>query len=173
MQVFEDFSGFFPRCARASCPARVEVEALITHEKDIGPSRVPFFRNLIIHSSAQQSRHLPPLPRLADFAPAISALFIAANFSKLRITPANDPPPLASFHRRPQSVFSVSVRRGRACSSQLDNIRRAKLHFAAELHFLDDLVTAVVLVRLGIDAPLVIVIVVLLLLQVLQDHASV
>lgn len=106
---------------------------------------------------------------LANLAPAASVLVSTGKFSKLRVAPTGIPSPEA-FRRWWQDRFSRSFRRDIVYSSQLDDIRRAKLHFAAILHFLHDLIAAIVLVQVNVALR---TLVVLLLLQILQNLASV
>lgn len=146
-----------PRGRRGSvlAAARVAVgTSSITHEKirRHWPPATFFSRDLIIHSSATVSP--PPLASsLSRETFRDHELYLPTRGGKASLPS----PPSCSPH-----------------SLQLDDIRRAKLHFATKLHLLDNLVvTVVVVVCLDIAALLVVVIVILLLLQVFQDLASV
>lgn len=97
---------------------------------------------------------------LANPAPAASVLVSPEKFSRSRVA-------------LPAGVSSSeSFRHGIVYSSQLDDIRCAKLHFTTILDLLHDLVAATVLIQLDI-APRTIVLVIFFLLQILQNLASI
>jgi len=124
----------------------------------------PFAISLSIFSFSFFSSFASPLVLLQNLILAASVLVIVQSFLRLRIAPTgiSFPSPFATIRR----ALASSI----VYSSQLDDVRRAKLHFAAILHLLHDLITAIVLVRVDVVAPLVAVV---LLLQVLQDLTSI
>jgi len=100
--------------------------------------------------------------------PPVDVLVIAGNFSRLPHLPAFP----ASQHPGPSPAVLWSSSRH---SSQLDDIRRAKLHLAAVLHLLHYLATRIVPVRVDAAALLLVLVlvVVIFLLQILQNLASI
>lgn len=136
------------------------VETSIIHESDtpsslsISGSAFLFATSLSVYSFCRSS----PL-RFVNSAPAVGILVIGGNFSRLRNAPAG----VSSESFRPRqrgASSSFPSSRGVAHSSQLDDIRRAKLHFTAVFHLLHDLVTRIVPVRIG--ASLLVVVLLLL-----------
>lgn len=118
--------------------------------------------------------HSPPFISQI-LCPAATVLVSAGKFSRLRVASLHPGVPSPESFRRPLPRASYSFRRESIVySSQLDDIRRAKLHFAAILHLLYDLAAAILLVQVNVALRTVaVLVVVLLLLQILENLAPV